>query len=61
MADRPLARFLASLGAELGGGVEGASFVIDDLGIAGLEGLQLDDHTIHVSVTTFGSGGPRSD
>ena len=33
MADRPLARFLASLGAEIGGAVEGASFVIDDLGL----------------------------
>ncbi len=60
MADRPLARFLASLGAELGGGIEGASFVIDDLGLDTLGELELDERTIHVSVTTFGSGGPRS-
>ena len=60
MAERPLARFLASLGAELGGGIEGASFVIDDLGRDSLGELALDEHTIHVSVTTFGSGGPRS-
>ena len=32
MADRPLVRYLASLGAELGGPVEEASFVVDDLG-----------------------------
>jgi crotonobetainyl-CoA:carnitine CoA-transferase CaiB-like acyl-CoA transferase len=57
MADRPLARFLASLGAEIGGPVEGASFVIDDIGpdVAGVP-----DTAIHVSVTPFGSGGPRS-
>lgn len=60
MADRPLARFLASLGAELGGGIEGASFVIDDIGLDALGELELDERTIHVSVTTFGSGGPRS-
>ncbi len=60
MADRPLARFLASLGAEIGGEVEGASFVIDDIGLEGLTDLRLAEDTIHVSVTTFGSGGPRS-
>ena len=60
MADRPLARFLASLGAQVGGDVRGASFVIDDIGIGGLGSLTLDENTIHVSVTPFGSGGPRS-
>lgn len=60
MADRPLARYLASLGAELGGSVEGASFVIDDIGLEGLAGVAIPDTAVHVSVTTFGSGGPRS-
>lgn len=60
MADRALARFLASLGAELGGPVEGASFVIDDLGLEGLEGVSIPEAAVHVSVTPFGSGGPRS-
>ena len=60
MADRPLARFLVSLGAQVGGDVRGASFVIDDIGIGGLGSLTLDENTIHVSVTPFGSGGPRS-
>jgi crotonobetainyl-CoA:carnitine CoA-transferase CaiB-like acyl-CoA transferase len=60
MADRPLARFFASLGAEIGGEVAGASFVIDDIGLEGLGDLPLADDCIHVSVTTFGSGGPRS-
>ena len=59
-ADRALARFLASLGAELGGPVEGASFVIDDLGLEGLEGVNIPETVVHVSVTPFGSGGPRS-
>lgn len=60
MADRALARFLASLGAELGGPVEGASFVIDDLGLEGLEGVSIPEGAVHVSVTPFGSGGPHS-
>jgi len=60
MADRALARFLASLGAELGGPVEGASFVIDDLGLEALEGVTIPESAVHVSVTAFGSGGPRS-
>ena len=60
MADRPLARFLASLGAELGGAVEGASFVIDDLGLARLGGIAVPSSAVHVSVTPFGSSGPRS-
>jgi len=60
MAQRPLARFLASMGAEMGGPVEGASFVIDDLGLEALEGTTIPESAIHVSVTPFGSGGPRS-
>ncbi|MXO70816.1 CaiB/BaiF CoA-transferase family protein [Alteraurantiacibacter buctensis] len=61
MADRPLARYLASLGAELGGPVAGASFVIDDLGLEQTAGLGIPESAVHVSVTPFGSGGPRSD
>ncbi len=60
MADRPLARYLASLGAELGEEVEGASFVIDDLGLEATADLPIPKTAIHVSVTPFGSGGPRS-
>lgn len=60
MEGRALQRFLASLGADLGGPVEGASFVIDDLGLEALEGVTIPESAVHVSVTTFGSGGPRS-
>ncbi|NLR70525.1 hypothetical protein HGI47_06525 [Novosphingobium sp. ERN07] len=60
MEGRALARFLASLGADLGGPVEGASFVIDDLGLEALGGVAIPESAIHVSVTPFGSGGPRS-
>jgi crotonobetainyl-CoA:carnitine CoA-transferase CaiB-like acyl-CoA transferase len=60
MVERPLARFFASLGAELGGAVEGASFVIDDLGLELLQTVSIPESAVHVSVTTFGSGGPRS-
>ena len=60
MADRPLARFLASLGADIGGPVEGASFVIDDLGLEATQDLPIPETAVHVSVTPFGSGGPRS-
>ncbi|HTM95671.1 MAG TPA: CoA transferase [Croceibacterium sp.] len=61
MAERPLARFLVSLGAELGGPVDGASFVIDDLGRdEAVKRVQIPENAIHVSVTPFGSGGPRS-
>lgn len=60
MGDRALARFLTSLGAELGGPVEGASFVIDDLGLDRLQGVSIPESAVHVSVTSFGSGGPRS-
>ncbi|MXO58433.1 hypothetical protein GRI89_02580 [Altererythrobacter salegens] len=59
MIERPLARFLASLGAEIGGGLEGASFVIDDLGLEATRGLGIPESAVHVSVTTFGSDGPR--
>ena len=60
MADRPLARFLRSLGAELAGPVEGASFVIDDLGLEATRHLDIPASAVHVSITPFGSGGPRS-
>jgi crotonobetainyl-CoA:carnitine CoA-transferase CaiB-like acyl-CoA transferase len=60
MAERPLARYLASLGAELGAEVEDASFVIDDLGLEATSRLPIPETAVHVSVTTFGSGGPRS-
>jgi crotonobetainyl-CoA:carnitine CoA-transferase CaiB-like acyl-CoA transferase len=59
MTQRSLARFLASLGAEIGGEVAGASFVIDDLGLEGLGGVIIPESAVHVSVTPFGSGGPR--
>lgn len=60
MADSPLARYLVSLGAELGGPVADASFVIDDLGLEATAGTGIPDSAVHVSVTPFGSGGPRS-
>lgn len=60
MADRPLARYLASLGASLDGEVESASFIIDDLGLENTAHMAISDSAVHVSVTPFGSGGPRS-
>ncbi len=60
MEGRALARYFASLGAEIGGPVEGASFVIDDLGLEGTADIAIPEQAIHVSVTPFGSGGPRS-
>ena len=60
MSGRPLARYLASLGASLDGEVESASFVIDDLGLEATAHLPIPDSAVHVSVTPFGSGGPRS-
>lgn len=60
MAERPLARYLASLGAAIEGPVEGASFVIDDLGLDRLAGISIPESAVHISVTTFGSGGPRA-
>jgi hypothetical protein len=43
-----------------GGPVEGASFVIDDLGLEATKDLRIPETAVHVSVTPFGSGGPRS-
>ncbi|MXO66750.1 CaiB/BaiF CoA-transferase family protein [Altericroceibacterium endophyticum] len=60
MADRPLARYLASLGAALDGDVANASFVIDDLGLENTAHLTIPESCVHVSVTPFGSGGPHS-
>lgn len=59
MAERPLARFFAALGAELGGPVEGASFIIDDTGRSEADTAD-PPSAIRVSVSTFGSGGPRA-
>ncbi|HEU4652164.1 MAG TPA: CoA transferase [Croceibacterium sp.] len=59
MAERPLARFFASLGAELGAPLDQASFVIDDLGFEATRRCDIPDRAIQVSVTPFGSGGPR--
>ncbi len=59
MADRPLARFFHSLGAEVGGPVNGASFVIDDVALEAREDLAIAEDCIRVSVSPFGSGGPR--
>ncbi|WP_165357526.1 CoA transferase [Sphingosinicella sp. CPCC 101087] len=72
MEERPLARFLASLGAEVRSvspdAVPEADFLIDDLGLPRLGELGLDrariererPELIHVSVTSFGSHGPRA-
>jgi len=59
MAQRPLARYFASLGAGLGGPVAGASFVIDDLGRQSTRAMAIPASAIQVSVTPFGSDGPR--
>ena len=75
MAQSPLARFFASLGAtvipaaiaDLESGIADASFLIDDLGLPVLsdQGWTLDRierraaRLVHGSVTTFGSDGPR--
>ncbi|MDH5310118.1 MAG: CoA transferase, partial [Gammaproteobacteria bacterium] len=73
MASRPLARLLESLGAVIVPGqpaelAEGCQFAIDDLGLEllaeqGWDRRAVERHNpalIHASVTTFGSGGPRS-
>lgn len=60
MGDRALTRLLASFGAEIGGPVEGASFVVDDLGLDRLGDVAIPATAVHVSVTSFGSGGPRA-
>ena len=74
MAERPLARYLASLGAEVVQGVPdaatlaGVSFLLDDVGLAQLSDAGLarefiercNPALIHVSVSCFGSTGPRA-
>ena len=71
MADRPLARYLRTLGAtivENYDALAAASFLIDDLGLERLSDCGLtrkkieseNPELVHVSVTPFGSGGPRS-
>ena len=71
MAERPLARYLRSLGATIVEDYEvlgTTSFLIDDLGLEllsdrGLTREKIETENpalIHVSVTPFGSGGPRS-
>jgi len=59
-AERPLARYLASLGAEIVDSLDGASFVLDDDAVDAVADGLLPDDVIRVSVTTFGRGGPRS-
>jgi crotonobetainyl-CoA:carnitine CoA-transferase CaiB-like acyl-CoA transferase len=74
MAHRPLARYLASLGAEVVSAspdiasLDGGSFLLDDLGLARLEDAGVtraaiesaNPALVHVSVTSFGSVGPRA-
>jgi crotonobetainyl-CoA:carnitine CoA-transferase CaiB-like acyl-CoA transferase len=73
MAQRPLARLLASLGAEVVAGTvethaDGYSFVIDNLGVPRLADTGWDVNTvlrdhpdlIHASITPFGSECPRA-
>jgi crotonobetainyl-CoA:carnitine CoA-transferase CaiB-like acyl-CoA transferase len=74
MGDRPLARYLQSLGAEVitsipaVADIAAASFLIEDLGLpllaeAGLARQEIERANpalVHVSVTTFGSFGPRA-
>ena len=74
MASRPLCRFLSSLGAEIRrerldfDSISTADFLIDATGIEGLEDQEItrerleawNPALVHVSVTTFGSGGARS-
>lgn len=73
MAERPLCRFLRSLGATIrssrltAGAVDG-DFLVEDLGIErladqGVTRADLENRNpalVHVSVTPFGSGGPRA-
>jgi crotonobetainyl-CoA:carnitine CoA-transferase CaiB-like acyl-CoA transferase len=74
MAGRPLARYLESLGATVTvaqpqlQSLSGVDFLIDDLGLACLQDLGLSraqieaqfPQLVHVSVTAFGSFGPRA-
>jgi crotonobetainyl-CoA:carnitine CoA-transferase CaiB-like acyl-CoA transferase len=71
MAARPLARYLRTLGASLiedSDMIADASFLIDDLGLEeladrGWTRAKIESENrglVHVSVSPFGSGGPRS-
>ena len=74
MSERPLCRFLASLGATIRSGLADADniasvdFLVEGIGLEGLADLQLtrtlleqwNPRLIHVSVTPFGSSGARS-
>jgi crotonobetainyl-CoA:carnitine CoA-transferase CaiB-like acyl-CoA transferase len=74
MSERALARFFQSLGAAVVNGapdlrdVPDASFLIEDLGLDRLEALDITRSAIenanpalvHISVTAFGSHGPRA-
>jgi crotonobetainyl-CoA:carnitine CoA-transferase CaiB-like acyl-CoA transferase len=74
MPERPLCRFLASLGARILGAdpdvstIAAADFLVDDLGLERLSDLGItrerleaqNPKLVHVSVTPFGSGGARS-
>src|SRR4051812_14396068 len=59
-AQRSLARYLASLGAEIVDSVAGASFILDDDEVDAAAAGAIADDVIRISVTTFGRGGPRS-
>ena len=58
--DRALVRFLTSLGASITDSMNEASFALDGVGLDLLGPVDLPPHAIHVSVSPFGSGGPRS-
>ncbi len=74
MAERPLCRYLATLGAEIRPAlpeqhsIADAHFLVDGLGLdlledRGLTRRQIEEWNpslVHVSVSPFGSGGPRS-
>jgi crotonobetainyl-CoA:carnitine CoA-transferase CaiB-like acyl-CoA transferase len=74
MAERPLCRFLATLGAEIrrdaldARSAAAADFLVETLGLEGLADRGVtraeleawNPALVHVSVTPFGSGGPRA-
>lgn len=72
MAERGLGRYFASLGAEVVAlqvatptAMEGFGFLLDGVGRDQLEAFgwdlgSLPENLVHVSVSTFGSGGPRA-
>ena len=74
MSERPLCRFLASLGATIrsgkadAGSIANADFLVEGIGLEGLADLgitpampaQWNPGLVHVSVTPFGSGGARA-